>query len=366
MRLSRKIVTAGVSVACGLALAACGQQVVAHVSAADTVHSALTGVFSSPTTRFDITEQNLPGVASLIGGSFSVVVTTSNDQNNQSVGDRAVEVSVYEQSTDLADILAIGGSAYVRVDMKGISALAGPTISAEISSELGTLETRPGLGFLSDLSLGKWVGVSKATYDAVSSQLLDKLPSLPVGTSSSSLNASGVRQEVKAIKQLTPTIGSSFVQSVQTWLSINKKTTDEYSAELPVRPFVASLVNKLEKPVEAALKISSISAAEVSKSLAEIPADLSLRANLWIESGSLTKVQAFIPRNSTYLLIGVSHPATALAAPSDATMLTGADLTALYEDLMPVASKIPAINLPGISSVLPTSTTEIPASSSAA
>jgi len=365
MRLRRKIVTAGVSVACGLALAACGQQVVAHVSAADTVHSALTGVFSTPTTRFDITAQNLPGVASLADGSFSVVVTTSKSQNSQSTEDRSLEVSVYEQSTDLADVLAIGGSAYVRVDMKDITALAGPTASADISTELGTLEARPGLGFLSDISLGKWVGVSVATYDAVSSQLLDKLPSLPVG-SSSSLNVQGARQEIKAIKQLTPTIVSSVMQSVQMWLSINQKTTDEYSLELPVRPFVSSLFDKLAKPVEAALKIPSIPQTEVSKTLAEIPAALSLRTNLWIESGSLTKIQAFIPRNSTYLLIGVSHPANALQAPSDATMLTAADLTALYENLMPAASKIPAINIPGISSVATTSTTEVPASSSAA
>ncbi|MGA2531322.1 MAG: hypothetical protein ABSG36_19475, partial [Acidimicrobiales bacterium] len=77
MRLRRKIVTASVSVVCGLALAACGQQVVAHVSAADTVHSALSGVFNSPTTRFDVTAQNLPGTASLADGSFSVVITTS-------------------------------------------------------------------------------------------------------------------------------------------------------------------------------------------------------------------------------------------------------------------------------------------------
>ncbi len=46
MRLRRRIVTIVVSVACGLALAACGQQVVAHVTAADSVRSALTSAFN--------------------------------------------------------------------------------------------------------------------------------------------------------------------------------------------------------------------------------------------------------------------------------------------------------------------------------
>ena len=359
MPLRRKIVTAGVSVVFGLALAACGQQVVSHVSAADTVHSALTGVFSSPTTRFDVTAQNLPGVASLADGSFSIVITTSTDGSGQSTGGRSLEISVYQQSNDLADVLSMAGSVYFRLDMKDILALAGPTASTTVSNELGTLAARPGLGFLSDLSLGKWVGVSAATYSSVSSQLLGKLPP---SSAASSLSEQKIRDEVKKAEQLSPTIESSVLQAIQTWLSVAQKTSDEYSLALPIRAFAGSIVAKLTKPLESILNIPSIPQAEVTKTLAEIPENLSLKANVWVEGGSLTKIQAFIPRTSAYLMIGVSHPAAGVQAPTDATLLTAADLTALFGDLGAV-SKMPAISIPGFS--LPTTTSQAAVSSSA-
>jgi len=99
MRLRRKIVTVIVSVACGLALAACGQQVVAKVKAGDSVKTALTGVFNSSTTRLDITAQDLPGIASLADGSFSIVITTSrNPGTSASTQDESAELSIYHGS----------------------------------------------------------------------------------------------------------------------------------------------------------------------------------------------------------------------------------------------------------------------------
>jgi hypothetical protein len=99
---------------------------------------------------------------------------------------------------------------------------------------------------------------------------------------------------------------------------------------LPVRSFVSSLLSKLVKPLETFLGSSTtVSQAELSKAVAGIPAGLSLQANLWISSSSLTKVQAFIPNSSAYLMIGISHPAAPIVAPSGATMLSIDDLTAL-------------------------------------
>jgi len=46
MRLTRRIVTIAAA-SCAPRLAACGKQVVAHVTASDSVHSALTSVFTS-------------------------------------------------------------------------------------------------------------------------------------------------------------------------------------------------------------------------------------------------------------------------------------------------------------------------------
>jgi len=53
----------------------------------------------------------------------------------------------------------------------------------------------------------------------------------------------------------------------------------------------------------------------------------------------VTKIQAFIPRTSAYLMIDVSHPATPVAAPSGATTLTAANLTAVFGELTPTTTK---------------------------
>ena len=82
MRLRRRIVTIAVSVVCGLALAACGQQVVAHVTAGDSVRSALTSALDSPTTQITVTAQGLPGQAAIADNSVSVVLTTSKESGS--------------------------------------------------------------------------------------------------------------------------------------------------------------------------------------------------------------------------------------------------------------------------------------------
>lgn len=349
MRLRRKIVTAAVSVACGLALAACGQQVVAHISATDTVHTALGGVFSSPTTRFAITAENLPGTASLADGSFSVVVTTSKKPAGESalVGAPA-EISVYHQSVDLADIVEVDGAVYARVDVKDIAALTGPDVYSEVSGDVAKLATRPGLSFLGDLLAGgKWVGISSSTLHALETQaiaadiamenhLISEMPMLK------KVLAPELR-ELKSVQALidnpTETLklhqeaSSSFMQSLKTWLSVQQKTSDEYSLRLPLRSFVSDLAGRLLKPVEAALTLPKVSKGETTKALDHIPAGLSVKANVWVSNGSLTQIQAFVPTTTAYLQIAVSHPAAAVTAPSGATMVTASSLKGLFGGL---------------------------------
>ncbi|MFZ2058686.1 MAG: hypothetical protein WAV54_14880 [Acidimicrobiales bacterium] len=332
MRLRRKIVTAGLSVACGVALAACGQQVVTHVQAGDTVHSALTSVFKSPTTRFVITGQDLPGAASIADGSFSVVLTTSLASGASSSllrGDQSVDVSIFHASTDLVDLRLVGKSGYFRVDLRGITDLigqGGQTTFASISSSINKLAGNKNLGYLHDILLGKWVGVSSSTLVAVVRQLTGKMPS----AASSIANLQKLSQNLQKINQMKLTVSASFAQSLRTWLSIHKKTADEYSLSLPVRSFGASLVEKLAKPLAADLNEPSLSRAQLSKAIGDISAKLSLRANLWISKGSVSKLQVFVPNSSAYLLIGVSHPATPVEVPANATMLTASNLSVLF------------------------------------
>jgi hypothetical protein len=338
MQLRRKIVTAVLSVTCAAALAACGQQVAAHVQAGDSVHSALTSVFDSPTTRFVVTAEGLPGVAALADGSFSVVITTAKDASSKAAG---MEVSVLHETTDLADILAVSGSTYLRVDLKDIASLSGnPAEFATISGAVAQVAARPNLGYLNDIVAGKWVGITATTYQAIVQKYMKMLSGSPSRALSGLPSSAVVPQYVKnlekllknpqKLKALSLTVRSSFVQSVQTWLSIHQKAAGEYSMSLPVRSFVSSLLNKLVKPLESYLGAgASVSKAQLSQATASIPSALSLQANLWVSNGSLTKVQAFIPRSNAYLMIDVSHPTAPLAPPSGATMLTVDNLTAL-------------------------------------
>lgn len=349
MRLRRKIVTAAVSVTCFAALAACGQQVVAHVSAGDSVNAALSGLLKSNTTRFDITAQGLPGSAALVDGSFSLVVTTSKATGSPN---ESVAVSLYHETTDLADLSAVGGSAYFRIDLKDIAAFAGPGEYATISGELDSFAKRPGFGFLQYLLADKWVGVSMSTYMSVYKQYLSELSSsLP--PSISKLEKLG--QNSTQLTKMRATIVSAFEQSVKNWLSIRQKSAGEYSLSLPVRSFVTTLVDKLVGPIEAFLNDpainKAISGSTISTALSGIPSGLSLRANLWVSGGSLTKIQAFVPDTTAYLMIGVSHPAGPVVAPGGATMLSKSDLDAILAYMVSSGLKAGSSAIGGISSI---------------
>ena len=336
MQLRRKIVTAVLSVTCAAALSACGQQVVAHVKAGDSVQAGLTSVFNGPTTRFVVTAEALPGAAALADGSFSVVITTAKDASGKQA---SMEVSVLHETTDLADLLAVAGSTYLRVDLKDIASLSGsPAQLATISSAISQVAARPNLGYLNDIVAGRWVGIAATTYQAFMNKYMKALSGLSKSVPSSTpsmmpsylKNLEKLLKNPQKLKALGVTVRSSFLQSVRTWLSIHQKAGGEYSLALPVRSFVSSLLNKLIKPLESYLGgLMTVSKAQLSQATASIPAGLSLQANLWISNGSLTKIQAFIPQSNAYLMIGVSHPAAPLAAPSGATMLTMANITAL-------------------------------------
>jgi hypothetical protein len=325
MRFRRKIVTVVVSLTCGLALAACGQQVVAHIEAGDSVHSALTSVFDSPTTQFVITGQDLPGQASIADHSLSVVLTISNESGpgaSTSTGDQSVDVSVNYETAYLVDLRSINGSEYCRLDLKYIEGLVGPATFAAESRALDELAARPGFGFIHDVLLGNWVGVSTSTLTAVARQLAPEVP----GADSS---ISGLQRA----NGLGLQIANSLAQSVRTWLSIHETTTGEYSLSLPIRSLAGSVLQGMAKALATDSNEPFLSPSQLSKAIDEIPAKLSIHANLWIANGSVSKAQVFIPNSSGSLLIAVSHPAASVQVPANATMLTAANLTAVFGTL---------------------------------
>lgn len=322
MRLRRRIVTIAVSVACGLALAACGQQVVAHVTAGDSVRSALTSAFDGPTTQITVTAQGLPGQAAIADNSVSVVLTTSKESGSTSIEDQAVDISINYQSAYLVDLRSVNGSEYLRLNLKYIEGLAGPTAMASASKTLDELAQRPGFGFIHDAMLGNWVGVSTSTLAALGHQLAPQLPSAYSSISSISglQNASGISSSVV----------DSWVQSVRTWLSVHQTKKGEYSLSLPVRSFAGSILKSLAKPLSTYSSEPFLSPSQLSKTLNEIPTDLSLHANLWVSGGSVSKLQILIPNSTGSIVIAISHPAASVQVPADATMLTEGDLTTIF------------------------------------
>jgi hypothetical protein len=320
MRLGRKIAIASATLACSLLVAACGEQIAAHVQASDSVHAGLTSVFSSPTTQFVITAQNLPGQASIADGSFSIVVTTSQESaSNVVTGHRAVDVSIDHEATNLIDLRYVNGAEYLRLDLKDLTAFASAGTYASISATLNKLAAHPGLGYLHDILAGSWVGVSTSTLLSVTRQIERGLPS-----------ANKPTFNLNKIGQLRMTLLTSFLQSVRTWLSVHQTHADEYALTLPIRSFVGSLLHQIAKPLAAYLKEPFPAQAELGTIVNRIPANLSVHANMWVQNGSMTKLQIFIPDSSASVLIGISHPASPVQVPSGATMLTASNLTQLF------------------------------------
>jgi hypothetical protein len=330
MRTRRKTAIAAMTVVCSLAVAACGEQIAAHVQAGDTVHAALTSVLNSPTTRFVITAENLPGRASIADGSFSIVVTTSLESAQSSAspnGHRAFDISVYHETTNLVDLRDVNGTAFFRLDLKDLAAFGGAGSFASVSRELNNLATRPGLAYFHDILAGNWVGISTATLVAFTRQFESELAAGSVPT-----------MNQQKIRQLRDAVATSLAQAVRTWLSIHQIGANEYALNLPIRGFVGSFVDKVATPLETYLQTYSkvpFPQAEITKVIDKIPANLSVHANVWVQSGSLSKVQIFIPDTSASVLIGISHPAIPVVAPTGATILTRSSLTDLYQAVLP-------------------------------
>ncbi|MGD0984403.1 MAG: hypothetical protein ABSA65_11390 [Acidimicrobiales bacterium] len=319
MRLRRKIVTIVVSVTCSFALAACGQQVVAHLTAAQSVRAAFTSAFDSPTTQITVTAQGLPGQASIADNSVSVVLTTSRENGSTSIDDQAVDISIDYQSAYLVDMRSVNGAEYFRLNLKYIEGLAGPTAMASASRTLDQLAQRPGFEFIHDVLLGNWVGVSTSTLAAFGHQLSPQLPSA-YSSISGLQKASGISSSVV----------SSWMQSVRTWLSVHQTKTGEYSASLPIRSFAGSILQSLAKPLSTYSSEPFLSPSQLSKTIDEIPADLSLHANVWVSDGSVSKLQILIPNSTGSIVLAISHPAASVQVPAAATMLTEGDLTTIF------------------------------------
>ena len=208
---------------------------------------------------------------------------------------------------------------------------------ASASKTLDELAQRPGFAFLHDVLAGDWVGVSTSTLEALGHQLSPQLPSAYSSISSISglQNATGISSSAV----------DSWLQSVRTLLSVHQVKTGEYSLSLPVRSFAQSILNSFAAPLAKYSSVPLLTPSQLSKTLGEIPADLSLHANLWTSGGSVNKLQILIPDSTVSVVFAISHPAAPVQVPSEATMLTESDLTTIFGTVSGPLSK--ALNSKG-------------------
>jgi len=319
--------TAAAAVIFGLVAAACGEQVVTHVEASSTVHAALTGVFTSPTTQFSITVHNLPN-ESPADSDVTIVVTTSRLSGQDTAGpdgNRAVDVSVERSGSTMLDVRYVGATLYLRVDIGELAKYSGSGSLAATVASLDEMAARPGPGYIHALVLGEWVGVSASTLKAFTGALAREIPS----TGQSALNT-------QRVSRLQTAVTNSLAQSLRAWLSVHQVSADEYALSLPVRRFVASFAHSIAQPLQADLNEPFLSGQALSEAVNKIPANLFVHLNVWVKDGSMSKIQIFIPDSQGSVLIGISHPAASVQAPSGATMVSAAGLTDLLgASLMP-------------------------------
>ena len=190
----------------------------------------------------------------------------------------------------------------------------------------------PGLSYFHDILVGNWVGISTKTVVAFTRQLEHSLAPTTVAPTI----------DVKQLRMLTVAIDTSLIQSIRTWLSIHQIHAGEYSLNLPIRGFAGSFVRGIIKPLESFIRAYTkvpLPPGEITqgvgKAIDRIPAGLSVHANLWVQSGSMSRLQIFIPDSPTSVMIGISHPASPVQAPNGATILTMSSLTALYKLMLP-------------------------------
>jgi len=318
-RFRRTLATATAVAVFGLLAAACGEQVVTHIEASSTVHAALAGVLTSPTTQFSITAQNLPG-ESPADSAVSFVVTTSRlgQSGSGSTDSRAIDVSVDRSGSTMFDLRYVGTALYVRVDFNELEKYAGSGSLAATLASLDEMAARPGLSYIHALVLGDWVGVSSSTLETFSRELAREIPS----TGPSALSS-------QRVARLQTAVTSSLAQSLRAWLSVHQVSATEYALSLPVRKFVASFVHSIAQPLQAELNEPFLTGQVLTQAVNKIPPNLFVHVNVWVKDGSMNKIQIFVPGSPGSILIGITHPATSVQAPSGATMVTTAGLTDL-------------------------------------
>ncbi len=316
-----------------------------QLTPAASVSGALGGVFSQSTVSFSLSATGTPKLR-----GYTLRLTVSNPTGGPLSGGSAddSELSVLHDGTDLADLLGTRRAFFVRLDVPGIDALMARSGVPATSSLRAALEQElslhPRWTYLRSLLDGSWVGVRAASVERY------------LRTATRRLGGPGkVRVQARAVRAAAV---SSFADAWDLWASIRQKSSShgvtEYSMSLPVRRFVASFLQGIERRLRKTVPQVAHLAPLARHGLLRIPASLSLPVDLYVANGSLVKVAVSYHGRGVVVLIG--HPSP-LVAPGDATYASLPELEQLFfsASSSSASSSLPIVSTPPAASASPLS-----------
>lgn len=353
-----------VMVAVALSVVAAVGVVAASVgSRAGGVHAALASVSSSPTLKVVISAHTTLPQAQAVVSQYSVAVTVTSENGHQplsgSDGVDDYEVSVLRGGVDVCDVIMVGETIYLRVNLQAIDP---STYTSEEHSLLGDVPPGSAHNLAVALLSDRWVGVDETTIESIEKSL---------GEASTAPATTAKSDHLRNVFTL------SFAQAWDAWASIHQLSSSNgvtrYSVKVPVQHFVSTFFNDVKGAILKAVPSAEAGTASMglnaaSSAIDRIPAALELPITLSVTNGSLTGVDISYDGNSVNLAI--SHPAVGVTAPAGAEMITTSMIHSLlghYGLCPPVAagsgagsgspSCMPTLRLPGSSSTSSTSST---------
>lgn len=277
------------------------------------IRAAFASVFSGPTLKVVFTGHSSNRAQEAVAGRYSVAFTMTDNGGaplSASGGRRDYQVSVLRAGADLADVIIVHNSIYVRLDLRSIK-------RGSYESALRSLAaTRPGPAHdvASSLVHDQWVGISEATMESLVKTFDPKAPPRPAGA---------------RLGKLSHAFTLSFAQSWDAWTSIHRLSSrngvTKYSVKLPVQHFVSMLLSDIKGAVSrdlpgADLRIARAELRAAASAVDRVPAGFEIPMILSVANGSLSNV--VITHKGSSISLAISHPAVGLTAPLAPAMVT--------------------------------------------
>jgi hypothetical protein len=327
-----------------VALAAAGLVAGGMISRAATVRAALTSVLSHRTTVISMT------VTHTVRGHVreypeSLVVKLTRGPR----GPEHVELQVDYRHTPLGDVIAVGHTAYLRLDVAGLRKEF-PKAYRDVVEEAGHPDGPDGIltrcrrshlhcpaslgPILRTFADGGWLSVDgSAIRSAVKGETGPGAAKPPT------------RKELAELKAAAE---FSIEQAWATFVSIrvvgSHGHTTEYAMSVPVRSFLASVASAMAGPVSKDLHIARADVEQIVRLVKSIPARLRIPIKVWVTSGEVRRI--LVSYRGFGIDLRISHPRIELRAPVKSRPLGAKDLENLAKLFLEGSVAIPGGSRP--------------------